>query len=113
MSTTAPATAAAATATTYTHEGQQRVLRLLLLLAGHEITGLAPADIAKQQGCNASAVTRDLANLAEAGLAEQVPETGRWRLAPQIVQIALRHMAALDRAEQRLAETRNRFSRAG
>lgn len=105
--------AAPTPATSYTHEGQQRVLRLVLLLAGHEITGLAPAEIAKQQDCNASAVTRDLANLAEAGFAEQVPETGRWRLAPQVVQIALRHMAALDRADQRLAETRNRFSRAG
>jgi DNA-binding IclR family transcriptional regulator len=95
----------------YTHEGQQRVLRLVMLLAGHEITGVAPADIAKQQGCNASAVTRDLDNLREAGFAEQVPETGRWRLAPQVVQIAIRHMAALDRAQARLDETRNRFSR--
>lgn len=95
----------------YSHDGQQRVLRLLLLLAGHEITGMAPVEIAKQQGCNASAVTRDLANLQEAGLAEQVPETGRWRLAPQIVQIALRHMAAVERAQTRLDEIRNRFSR--
>lgn len=98
-------------ATTYTHEGQQRLLRLVMLLAGHEITGLAPADIAKQQDCNASAVTRDLNNLLEAGWAEQVPETGRWRLAPLVVQIAIRHMAALDRAQTRLDETRNRFSR--
>lgn len=97
--------------TPYTHEGQQRVLRLVLLLAGHEITGLAPADIAKQQGCNASAVTRDLANLAEAGFAELVPETGRWRLAPQVVQIAVRHAAALERAQGRLDEIRNRYSR--
>ncbi|ACB34536.1 transcriptional regulator, IclR family [Leptothrix cholodnii SP-6] len=97
--------------TAYTHEGQQRILRLVMLLAGHEITGLAPADIAKQQQCNASAVTRDLANLAEAGFAELVPETGRWRLAPQVVQIAIRHMTALDRAQARLDEIRGRFSR--
>ncbi len=95
----------------YTHDGQQRALSLVLLLAGHEITGLAPAEIAKSQGCTASTVTRDLANLQQAGFAEHVPETGRWRLAPQVVQIALRHMAALDRAQSRLEETRNRFSR--
>lgn len=98
-------------ATSYTHDGQQRLLRLVMLLAGHEITGLAPADIAKQQDCTASSVTRDLANLQEAGWAEQVPETGRWRLAPLVVQIAVRHAAALDRAQTRLDEIRNRFSR--
>lgn len=95
----------------YTHEGQQRILKLVLLLAGHEITGLAPSEIARQQGCSASLVTRDIDNLVTAGFAELVAETQRWRLAPQVVQIALRHMQALDRAEQRLAETRNRFSR--
>ena len=95
----------------YTHEGQQRILKLVLLLAGNEITGMAPSDIARQQACNPSLVTRDLANLQEAGFAELVPETGRWRLAPQVVQIAIKHMAALDRAQSRLDETRARFSR--
>lgn len=95
----------------YTHEGQQRVLKLVLLLAGNEITGLAPADIARQQGCIASMATRDLNNLREAGFAELVPETGRWRLAPEVVQIAIRHMAALDRAEKRLDEIKGRYSR--
>lgn len=97
--------------TAYTNEAQQRILRLVGTLAGHEITGLMPSEIAKAQQCSAPMVTRDLANLQEAGLAEQVPETGRWRLAPELVQIALKHMAALDRAETRLAETRNRYSR--
>lgn len=95
----------------YTNEGQQRILRLVMLLAGNEVTGLAPADIARQQGCSAPIVTRDLDNLRTAGFAEQVPETQRWRLSPEVVQIATRHMAALDRAEQSLSATRNRFSR--
>ena len=95
----------------YTNEGQQRILRLVMLLAGNEITGITPGDIAREQGCSASVVTRDLDNLRTAGFAEIVPETQRWRLAPPVVQIAMQHMAALDRAEQRLAETRNRYSR--
>jgi DNA-binding IclR family transcriptional regulator len=95
----------------YTHDGQQRVLRLVMLLAGNEITGLAPADIARQQECSASCVTRDLDNLRSAGWAEQVPETQRWRLAPQVVQIGIRHMTALDRATARLDETKQRYSR--
>jgi len=95
--------------TPYSNEAQLRILKLTLLLAGHEITGMAPADIAREQGCSASMVTRDMANLVEAGYAEQVPETGRWRLAPQVVQIAVRHMVALDRAAQRMDEVRQRY----
>lgn len=95
----------------YISDGQQRILRLLNVLAGHEINGLLPTDIAKAQGCGASMVTRDLANLRAAGFAEQVPETGRWRLAPQIVQISLRHAAALNQARQRLDDITQRFSR--
>lgn len=96
----------------YTNDAQQRILRLVTLLAGHEITGIAPADVARQMGCAASMVTRDMDNLRSAGFAELVPETGRWRLAPSVVQISLAHMAALERAELRLDETRHRYSRA-
>lgn len=95
----------------YISDGQQRLLRLINLLAGHEINGLLPTEIAKAQDCGASMVTRDLANLRHAGFAEQVPETGRWRLAPQIVQISLRHAAALQQARQRLDDITQRFSR--
>jgi DNA-binding IclR family transcriptional regulator len=95
----------------YTNDAQQRILRLVSLLAGHEITGIAPADIARQQGCAASMVTRDLDNLRSAGFAEAVPETGRWRLAPQVAQIAIKVLTGIDRAESRLLETRNRYTR--
>lgn len=95
----------------YLCEPQQRILKLLTLLAGNEITGMAPSDIAREQGCSAAIVTRDLANLRTAGMAEQIPETQRWRLAPLIVQIAVKHSLALDHAQLRLDTVRNRFSR--
>lgn len=95
----------------YIHEGQQRILRLINVLAGHEITGLTPAEIASAQNCNPSSVTRDLANLRAAGFAEHVPETGRWRLSPQVVQISLRHATALAQARTRLDDITQRFSR--
>lgn len=95
----------------YLSDSQQRLLQLILLLAGNEIEGLAPSDIAKQLATSASNVTRDLANLRHVGWAECLPTTGRWRLGPQIVQIAMRHLTALDRAERRLSEIKNRFSR--
>ena len=95
----------------YTNEGQQRILRLVNVLAGHEVTGMTPTQIAQAQECSPSLVTRDLANLQLAGWAEQVPDTGYWRLAPQVVQISIKHATALQRAETRLDEVRNRFSR--
>lgn len=95
----------------YTNASQQRILRLITALAGHEITGVAPAVLARELACSAACVTRDIDNLRTAGLAEQVPETARWRLGPGIVQIALKHMSALDRAQTRLTEVRNRYSR--
>ena len=95
----------------YIKEQQQRLMRLLLALSGNEIEGLSPGDIAKLNGCHPSHVTRDLTNAHHFGWAEQIPVTGRWRLGPQIVQIAMRHMTALDRAERRLAEIKGRFSR--
>lgn len=95
----------------YISDAQQRILGLILVLAGQEIEGLAPAQIAKANDCSASQVTRDLANLRQRGWAEQITTTGRWRLGPEIVQIATRHMTALDRARSRLAEVTNRYSR--
>lgn len=95
----------------YAHDGQQRLLRLISLLAGHELTGATPSELAKAQNCLPSLITRDLANLKLGGYAEHVPETGRWRLAPEIVQIAFKHMTALDEAQRRLNDVRNRYSR--
>lgn len=99
------------TAGQYRHEGQQRLLRLITLLAGHEIDGMAIVDIARNQSCSAALAVRDISNLVEAGYAEQVPQTGRYRLSPQIVQISVRHASALARAQDRLDEIRQRFSR--
>lgn len=95
----------------YISEQQQRLLKLVSALAGHEVEGLAPGDIARRQGCHASQVTRDLRNLARLGYAETIAATGRWRLGPALVQIALAHMTGLDRARRRLEETQARFSR--
>lgn len=96
----------------YISDAQQRILGLVVTLAGHEIEGLAPGDIAKLNKCSPSQVTRDLANLRHFGWAEQLPSTQRWRLGPDIVRIATRHMTALDRADRRLAEIRSRFGSA-
>lgn len=97
--------------TAYTHEGQQRILKLLTLLAGNEINGLAPGEIAKLQDCSPSLVTKDLDNLRTAGFAEQVPHNSHWRLSPHLVQIAVKFQVALGQAEDQLNQTRSRYTR--
>lgn len=95
----------------YISDAQQRLLAVIRTMAGHEVDGLAPGQIAKMAECAPSQVTRDLANLKHAGWAEKLPGTERWRLGPTPVQIGLRHMGALERAKARLAETTQRYSR--
>lgn len=95
----------------YDNAAQQRILRALLVLSGNEFQGLAPGEVAKALGVGPSTATRDLHNLREAGFAEQIQETGRWRLGPKPVQIALAFSNQLQRAEQRLQEISNRYTR--
>jgi len=95
----------------YTSESQQRILRTLTVLAGNEFNGLTPSEVAKAVRTSASNATRDLANLREAGLAEVIQETGRWRLGPKLVQIAVAFSTHLNRAQTRLDELTNRYTR--
>tara|TARA_R110002096_G_scaffold172484_8_gene346201 strand:+ start:2689 stop:3000 length:312 start_codon:yes stop_codon:yes gene_type:complete len=89
----------------------QRVLKVLLLLGGHELKGLAPGEIAKSLTIPNADITRALNNLMYGGLAEQIGDSGRWRLTTRIPQIAVAMLNNLDRAESKLAETRQRYTR--
>jgi len=95
----------------YTNAAQQRVLKIVQLLAGNEFSGLVPMDLAKALDTNPSNVTRDLANLQAAGLAEQIPETGRWRLGPKVIQIALAFSEHVAQATDRLNDLKHRYTR--
>lgn len=94
----------------YINAAQQRVLKILMFLAGHELVGLMPSELAKAMHTSASNITRDLANLRAAGMAEQVADTGGWRVTPRVGQIALRVMNAYGEAKRRVEETAQRFS---
>ena len=95
----------------YTNAAQQRLIKLLLALFSDVVNGYAPAQLAKLVGCAASAITRDLDNLASAGLAERDETTGCWRLTPRLPQQALKALSSIDRAERRVSEARQRFTR--
>ena len=95
----------------YTNPAQQRLLRMVDLLAGHELHGLAPGEIAKALVIGPSSVTRDLDNLRTAGWAEQTPQGGRWRLSPHVIQIGLRYSAALQASAQAWRDLEQRYGR--
>jgi DNA-binding IclR family transcriptional regulator len=95
----------------YENDGQQRILKVLLALSGHEIEGLAPGELAKGLHLTPAQITRDLANLQLAGLAEEIAATGRWRLTPKLVQIGVAMMLAVEQSEKKLAELKNRYTR--
>ncbi len=95
----------------YTNAAQQRVLQLLLRLAGHEVDGLAPGELAKALSTTPSNITRDLFNMQAAGVAEQVQESGRWRLSPRVPQIGVAMLNGIGRAQSKIDEVQNRFTR--
>lgn len=57
---------------------------------------LGTNDIARRTGVNASTVSRLLATLADAGLVEHVPTTGRYRLGLRLVQLGNAVLERLD-----------------
>ena len=95
----------------YDNGSQQRILRALLILAGNEFNGVAPGELAKAMNESPSTATRDLHNLKEVGFAEQIQETGRWRLGPKLVQVAMAFTDHLTRAQRKLDEINQRYTR--
>ena len=101
----------------YACDAQQRLLFVQSALAGHEVNGVTLTEITNAWAQRAGKVNqknnifRDLQNLRLAGYAEQLPDSDKWRLGPRVVQIALAHMQAIERASVRLQETRQRYSR--
>lgn len=63
--------------TDYTNASQQRVLKVLKALSGHDLYGLTISQLAAMLESNPAQVTKDLANLEMQGFAEREGE--RWR----------------------------------
>lgn len=88
----------------------QRSLRVVEALAGNEFGGMAVVELQQATGLRSDQVTRTLKNLMHAGWAEKMP-SGRYRLGPKPVQVALAFSSALGRAETELSGIRNRYTR--
>jgi DNA-binding IclR family transcriptional regulator len=99
------------TETNMTNEPQQRILKMVVLLAGNEFNGLAPSEIARALNIAPPMVTRDLDNLRTAGLADRIEETGRWKLGPKLIQIGLAFTANLNSQREKVEAVATRYSR--
>ena len=95
----------------YTNDAQQRLLKVVMLLGEDVVTGLAPTQIAKELGVPAPYITRDLENLKTAGWAFQQEDTGRWLLGAKPGALGVKVMSSIDRAQRKVDEVRNRFTR--
>ena len=98
-------------ATDYTNEAQQRLIKLLLALFGDVVNGYPPAALAKALDVSPSVITRDLDNLRTAGVADRIEASGHWCLTPRLPQQAIKVFNAIDTAQRRVDEARNRFTR--
>ena len=98
-------------ATDYTNEAQQRILRLVVALFGYAVNVFPLIKLGEVLNVSASAITRDLDNLRTAGIAERDEATGNWRLTPRLPQQAIKVFNAIDAAQRRVDEARNRFTR--
>lgn len=97
--------------TNYTNDAQQRILKVMLYLFADVVQGVPPGALAKAVGCSAPLITRDLDNLATAGLAIRDEATGLWRLTPRLPQQAIKVFTAIDASQRRIDEARERFTR--
>lgn len=83
---------------------------LFRLLAGHELLGLAPGEIAKGLGVAPSWVSQNLPPLATTGFVEQVEGTNRWRLGVAFVRVATTVATNLNAARRQLDDISHRYS---
>ncbi len=91
-------------------ENLRKTCELFRLLAGHEVLGLAPGEIAKGLSVSPSWVSINLPALeAETSFVERVPGTNRWRLGVPFVRVAMTVMANLNAERQRLDQTAKRY----
>jgi len=94
----------------YTNNAQQRIIKVILTLFGDPVNGFLSKDLAQAVGCSLPVMTGDTFNLEKAGIAERDEASGRWRLTPRLPQQAIKVWTAIDRAERRIAEARQRYT---
>lgn len=89
----------------------RKTCELFRLLAGHEVLGLAPGEIAKGIDVSPSWVSVNLPSIAaETGFIERVEGANRWRLGVPLVRISTTVTTNLSQSRRKLDEISQRYS---
>jgi DNA-binding IclR family transcriptional regulator len=91
-------------------EPMRKTCELFRLLAGHELLGLSPSEIAKGLEVGAPWVSVNLPALATTGFVERVADTNRWRLGVSFVRIAFAVQTHHQQATHQLQELGQRYA---
>jgi DNA-binding IclR family transcriptional regulator len=100
------------TSTSYISDQVQRTLRVIRLMAGKEISGISPTELAKLSNVSASNMTRVLANLEAQQFVERLPaDNKRYRLAVALVQLSNTVANNFAQAQLQLQQDQHNYSR--
>lgn len=95
----------------YISEQVQRTLKVISVMAGREVQGISPSELARIAQTSPANITRIMANLKQASFAERLPsDPNRWRLAPKLVQIANSVSLNLNQAQLQLQQDQQNYS---
>jgi len=92
-----------------TTSSARRALRVLKLLKGHTLTGLANKEIAEALGESPVNVSRALADLQDEGLVAKL-DSGRFAHSVAMLQIAQAHVAHMAGLADRMTEINRRVA---
>lgn len=96
----------------YISDQTQRTLSVVKLLAGNELNGLSPGEMAEKAEISRSNITRIIANLQFFQWVEPVPGNNkRFRLSPGIVQIANTVDMNLKEAQRQIQIDQHNYAR--
>ena len=86
---------------------QQRLIGLMTVLAGKELTGMTTAELAEATGKPQMAVRRDVLNLKAASWVDQIGDG--WRLSPTFAALLRRVEQGLAQAARQIQETQRAY----
>lgn len=92
----------------YACDSQQRILKTIDVLVGHEVDGIGAKDVAALTGTNNATAFRDLQNLQIAGWAEQL-EDGGWRISVNAAKMLRRINDGINSALSRVNSARRSY----
>ena len=92
----------------YECDAQQRLLKVIDALVGHEVDGVSAKDIAARTGTSSATAFRDLSNLQLGGWAEQL-EDGGWRLSVNAAKMLRRINDGINSALSRVNSARRSY----